>query len=701
MQLEQVARAILFGGRWEDKLLFDPAFEDEPRGSGLIELPRFPGRPEGLSQIGKAEFPKPSQLGSDSVRGQLLHFFANHELLAMELMALMLLKFPDAPRDFRAGIARTIYEEQNHLRLYVDRMRELGVDFGDLPVSDYFWNAIKGMASPLEFVTQMSLTLEQANLDFSLYYQREVARVGDEKTAAILDRVYREEIGHVRHGLTWFKRWTEGEDDWDAYLRLLPPPMTPRRAKGVLFSSEGRREAGFSERFIQELEVYSGSKGRPPVFWLYNPMCDEEIVRGKPGHTPSESVRRLGLDLEYLPMYLAGEQDVLLVQELPRTEWLKQMQSLGFTTPEFRRQGKSGEIPRETKIAGLEPWGWSPEPFERFKPWRDRLLSMEGANGGWCKDLLEKETFGDTGIGPLFSKAWSTRFLREWLVLHPEDEEVFGSIESVGSLFQDWDQARARMKQSFTDGKLLLAKAPWGTSGMQNKRILRESEIDSALGGWIRNTIELQGGVLLEPWLENEANLSIQIEVAEESIRLLGVRHFVNGPRLEYRGTHLDSKLGSLSAELLQFLHSGAAPLKRWSRFVTALGVSLREHGYRGPAGIDALIWREPSSGRLFLKPLVELNPRWTMGRVALELEEYVFPGVPASWIFRPANDAKLRSLAEKYPPKLEMSGGVPRLEEGVVFTNDPERSHHVLTALIMGSKALAEVRESGPSTAF
>ena len=60
-------------------------------------------------------------LSTASGRGRLLHFFANHELLAMELMALTLLKFPFAEKNFRLGLARTIVEEQKHLRMYVSR----------------------------------------------------------------------------------------------------------------------------------------------------------------------------------------------------------------------------------------------------------------------------------------------------------------------------------------------------------------------------------------------------------------------------------------------------------------------------------------------------------------------------------------------------------------------------------------------------
>ena len=57
-----------------------------------------------------------------------------------------------------------------------------------------------------------------------------VQKTGDHATAAILERVFQEEIGHVKHGVTWFNRWRENassETDWEAYTRLLPFPLTP------------------------------------------------------------------------------------------------------------------------------------------------------------------------------------------------------------------------------------------------------------------------------------------------------------------------------------------------------------------------------------------------------------------------------------------------------------------------------------------
>jgi uncharacterized ferritin-like protein (DUF455 family) len=704
-KLDQFARLILLGDRLEDKLwTFEGDFSERsgPASRPLTLLPDFPGRPKHLRQFGKAEFPKLSELRADTARGRVLHFFANHELLAMELMALVLLKFPDAPEAFKAGIVRTITEEQNHLKLYLDRMKELGVEFGELPVSDYFWNSMKHMSSPLQFVTQMSLTLEQANLDYSLFYRDAVASLGDAKTAGILDRVYREEIGHVKHGLTWFNRWrladrTLPESDWEAYLALLPPPMTARRAKGLGFSAEARREAGLSEKFISELEVYSGSKGRPPVFWFYNPLCDSEIVRGKPGLTPSEPVRRLGLDLETLPMFLASDKDVVLVTELPHASWLRELQTLGFETPVFRKRKTTGtaSLPRELKIGGCEPWGWSPEVFEYFKPWRSRLIRMEDGNGLWCSELLKQPDFASTGLGRFFSKAWSTRFLNRWLEENPKHAATSGGPRFSGEVFEDWPGARARIERSFTENLLLLAKAPWGTSGAQNKRILRANELEGPLGGWIKNTIESQGSIILEPWLEKIADLSIQLEITSHGVRLLGVRRFVTGPRLEYRGTYLDPKLSSLGAEALRYLHSPAQPLEGLRTLAQAVGTALAHAGYQGPAGIDAMLWQDPETRTLHLKPLVELNPRWTMGRIALELEKRVLPGTPAVWAWIEAS-TQVRKAATLHPPVLASSAQGQRIASGVLLTQDPERARDVLTALIVGEAVLREPEIAG-----
>src|SRR5688500_5219603 len=153
MELRAFAERILFATTLEEKLAA-PAGEltDEARGPA-IAAPAMPGRPAELrfKPAGRevsADIPGLHELEHERERGRLLHFFANHELLATELMALVLLRFPDAPPAFRRGVLETLKDEQEHTRLYMERMKSCGIEFGAVPVRGYFWRAVSGMESP-------------------------------------------------------------------------------------------------------------------------------------------------------------------------------------------------------------------------------------------------------------------------------------------------------------------------------------------------------------------------------------------------------------------------------------------------------------------------------------------------------------------------------------------------------------------------
>ena len=173
MELRTLAEKVLFSSEVEDKLQTPDALSDQNPGVAR-SAPRWPARiPElRLGSEEKVSFPTMASLDDPVERGRVLHFFANHELLAMELMALALLRFPNAPASFRMGVAQTLIEEQTHMRLYMNRMTELGVAFGELPVSPFFWRCLSGMQTPTDYVVGMSLVFEQANLDFCLHFAK-------------------------------------------------------------------------------------------------------------------------------------------------------------------------------------------------------------------------------------------------------------------------------------------------------------------------------------------------------------------------------------------------------------------------------------------------------------------------------------------------------------------------------------------------
>ena len=272
----EFAERILFSSSLEEKLAApESVLVDEAQGHSLI-TPDMPARPAELRFAAIGEHgPKPREdrLSDERERGLLLHFFCNHELLATELMALALLKFPDAPPAFRKGLLHTLRDEQMHTQWYLKRMAECGVSFGEYPVNGFFWRSIAEMATPMDYVARLSLTFEQANLDYAQHYSARFLAAGDDATSALLQQIYRDEIAHVGYGLKWFRRWKgTHQSDWQAFQELLAFPLSPARAKGtVTFNAIGRRKAGLDEEFVAALELYSQSRGRTPRVYVFNP----------------------------------------------------------------------------------------------------------------------------------------------------------------------------------------------------------------------------------------------------------------------------------------------------------------------------------------------------------------------------------------------------------------------------------------------
>ncbi|MEX1099472.1 MAG: DUF455 family protein, partial [Bacteriovoracaceae bacterium] len=190
---------------------------------------------------------------------QALHSFANHELLAVEMMAAALLIYPhhtEELRRFKRGLFKALKDEQKHFKLYVARLNEIGWEFGDFPLNDFFWRQMSKLKTPSQFCAVMSLTFEAANLDFAHFYEKVFLELGDLKTASVLKVVYEDEIGHVQLGGRYLELWRQDKSFWSYYNENLPWPLTPARSKGKLFVEEARRRARLDQNFIDKIKNY-------------------------------------------------------------------------------------------------------------------------------------------------------------------------------------------------------------------------------------------------------------------------------------------------------------------------------------------------------------------------------------------------------------------------------------------------------------
>lgn len=704
MELREFAERVLFATTLEEKLQSVAVVTDERPGSALV-VPAAPGRPAELrfkaQGSGRADFPGAQHLEREQERGRLLHFFANHELLATELMALALLRFPDAPAAFRRGIFETLKDEQMHTRLYLQRMRQCGIQFGELPVSGYFWRSVASMESPLDYVTRLSLTFEQANLDFCRHFAGIFQTAGDAATAKLLDRVYRDEIGHVAYGLKWFRRWKNpGESDWDAFCRQLKFPLSPQRAKGLALNVEGRRAAGFDAVFVAELNIYSQSKGRTPNVFVFNPLAEGRMAHGR-SFSPVKHQAQLSRDLANLPQFLCGADDVVLVPKRPSVEFLSGVKQAGFPLPEFVEL-KNGRIDPagnlgERKLGRLRPWAWGPDSVELFQPLFDKVSG---------ETRTREERFNER-IARLYSKAWSADFLRKvlasdfaassaakgWLCTA---QDVGVAVNTVDAALDAVAAIRARGHHK------IVAKEALGLAG-RNAIRLWEPEVTAAQRQWLASAVQNGGQLVIEPWLERELDFSVQLEMGPRDLKLCGYTGLINDAKGQFRANwaaaNYDRRVPANVAALFREPPGIAGRLQRlYGDIFSLLEKELRAVDFVGPIGIDSFVYRT-AEGNCRLKPIVEINPRYTMGRLTVELMSQTCPGSCGMFqiVSRAQAEAEgfadfsayAQALNERFPLRLE-GEPVPKIREGALCLNDPAEAQ-VCLATFEVSRNLAD----------
>lgn len=647
MTVQTYAEGILLANTLEGKLAPPPVgLSLDPPRKGSYRSPDLPGRPRELEprKAGdiRTKIPSAEQLGSEEHRSTLLHFFCNHELIAVELMALALLKFPDAPDAFRRGLLHTLQEEQEHTRLYRARMRDTGTQFGDHSLSRMIWDLVAPMDSPLEYVSRLSLTFEQSNLDFAKHYSKAFSRAGDQDSADLLSKIYHDEIAHVGHGLKWLRRFKQQkESDWDAWHNSLALPLSPIRAKApegeIAFNEAGRRRAGLDDDFIARLKLYHRSRGRTPHVHFFNPNCEAYTLAATTGRAfqPSQRAEDLAHDLEALILAVAHHEDVVLLRNPPTSAHLAKLKEAGLRLPEIVSCDGKTFPPSlaKRKLGGFRPWAWSPESSALF----EKVADNPTANSlyPWQEpcpaDFLSKGLVGT---------------VQEMLQLGDNPSKFFTNAESAQEFVSHHFAA---------DDQPLLLKPSLGCAG-QGHLSLATSEDQSRLPRWLEKTFATQQGIVIEPHLNRIADFSVLYEISRSgAVAFKSYTSLRTDTQGRYLGTTVASKIGRLlPPDLTICFHEKcisagdshySAP-DFYKHVLPAAFAKLLPH-YFGPVAVDALFY-EDCHGRAHIRPVVELNARCSMGSIAHHLRRQLAPDATGHLTIH-----RCQSLAGRIPPGL------------------------------------------------
>ena len=315
------------------------------------------------------------------------------------------------------------------------------------------------------------------------------------------------------------------------------------------------------------------------TLFVFNPEHDIALAANLSNFTAPHAGRQLRHDLGFLPALWAGEDDVVLVDDVeavPRT-WKRKCKGRLVDKREL------GRLPLEA----VEPWGW------------DLALRAFLLRHGVDERLLPSEE--------TIAQVRRLSHRRVAAALLPQ-LRVEGTVGEAAEC-----EKREQVAEIIANYEEAVLKAPWSSSG----RGLRFVKRVDAVEGWLKNLLVSQGSVMVEPYYNKVKDFGMEFTSdGEGRVEYLGLSLFstANGA---YTGNVLATELTKqrilnryIPTELLKEVQQ---------RICKHLGEVFRGC-YRGPFGIDMMVVRRDDGNGFLLHPCVEINLRRTMGHVALSL---------------------------------------------------------------------------------
>jgi len=237
-------------------------------------------------------------------------------------------------------------------------------------------------------------------------------------------------------------------------------------------------------------------------------------------------------------------------------------------------------------------------------------------------------------------------------------------------------------------GECFIAKAPLSASGQHRVRL----DHDNA-ASWLKRHLQ-QGPILIEPWHNRIVDLSVQVEVEESGPTVLGITRFWTTPTGSYKGAFIGPWTRGLSPAIARAVHGGSGKgvvqdlLNKAGLFI---GDQAHSAGFRGALGIDAMLVSTEDGPRL--QPILEVNPRTTMGRIALSIAKRTTR--QGGWFF--VGDKEIAAAGHA-----DRTAFISAVEStpGVVFTTEPMQAKSILTVMSL-AHTWQEAMESWTTLGF
>ncbi|MDR3262655.1 MAG: hypothetical protein LBT78_12610 [Tannerella sp.] len=327
----------------------------------------------------------------------------------------------------------------------------------------------------------------------------------------------------------------------------------------------------------------------------FNPGHETAVWSGKAHYTSPVAVRKMTADLALLPLWYSGKGDYVLTGET--TEASRFLSSLPSVLCPPAIPVSPEEISRcipVTEPVEAAPWGLSLPTIRLFESLRTRHAAL--AIPRW-EEIRTRLTGRQTATGCLLN-IQSLLPDTQSLILpcfcsHPDEIRQFMSVCPPPYLL----------------------KMPYSCSG-RGLYWLRKDDLDEPSLRWIGGALKKQGQLSIEQALDKVCDFAMEFESdGNGRVMYQGLSVFDTLPK----GPFSSSLLGSpelLKKQLLPYVSENR--LREVQEAVTTVLTETLASVYQGYLGVDMLIYRR--NGAYLIHPMIELNLRYTMGLVAMQL---------------------------------------------------------------------------------
>lgn len=368
--------------------------------------------------------------------------------------------------------------------------------------------------------------------------------------------------------------------------------------------------------------------------YYFNPGHETAIQSGMIHYTPTASVRKMTTDLALLPLWYGQSNDYILIDgSVDPSVFLKAIPDIlrPSMTPITATTFQAGTFEEAIEAS---PWGLSPQCIHIFNALRTENNQL--IIPAWKEEYMQ-----------FTARQTAAAYLQ---IMQTKNRE-FRSLK-LPHFCTDINEVRQYIANNTPP---FILKMPYSSSG-RGLYWITSNHIDDLAGQWTRGAIRKQGVVSIEPALNKVCDFAMEFESdGKGNIKYAGLSVFNTLKKGAFSGNLLGTQQ-TLENELTKYI-----PKEQLSEIQNTIILILSEQigtTYKGHFGIDMLIYHDKNDS-YSIHPFIELNLRYTMGLVAIQLSDrLIHPGTSGQFIISYDKNAYISHLKMQKEHPLQIKEG-------------------------------------------